>query len=76
MRDPDEVFRFLWANRAALEVYDQANTRVLSVRPCTRVGPDGFVLHETVSEYLQTLEMRRGRVGADAGYQAARGDAR
>ena len=55
-RDPDEVFHFLWENRAALGLDESAFTRVTSVRPCTRVGPDGFVLRETVCEYLQILE--------------------
>ncbi|HEU5249232.1 MAG TPA: hypothetical protein VFW15_04530, partial [Thermoanaerobaculia bacterium] len=55
-RDPEEVFHFLWENRSALGLDEDAFTRVTSVRPCTRVGPDGFVLHETVCEYLQILE--------------------
>ena len=54
--DPDEVFRFLWENRSALRVYDDAYTRVTSLRPCKRVGPDGFVLHETVAEYYQKID--------------------
>ena len=56
-RDSDEVFRFLWANRDPLKVYEDAYTRVISVRPCVRVGPDGFVLRETVSEYHQVMEV-------------------
>ena len=59
-RDPDEVFRFLWENRKTLEVFEDAYTRVESVRPCVRVGPDGFVLHETVSEYIQMIDMPAG----------------
>lgn len=57
-RDPDEVFRFLWENREALGVSSDAYTRVLSVRPCTRVAPDGFVLRETAAEYIQILKLR------------------
>ena len=53
--DPDELFRFLWENRAAFRLNEEANTRVLSVRPCLRTGRDGFVLHETVVEYHQQL---------------------
>ncbi len=53
--DPDELFRFLWENRAAFRLNEEAHTRVLSVRPCLRTGRDGFVLHETVAEYHQTL---------------------
>jgi len=57
-RDPDEVFRFVWENRAALRLHDGAYTRVLSVRPCVRVAPeDGFALRETVAEVLQQLSL-------------------
>jgi hypothetical protein len=55
--DKDEVFRFVWDNREALEVRDGAYTEVLSVRPCTRVGPDGFVLRETVAEFYQVARL-------------------
>jgi hypothetical protein len=55
--DPDELFRFLWENRAAFRLHDSAHTRVLSVRPCTRIGRDGFILRETVAEYHQTLKL-------------------
>ncbi|MBN1360459.1 MAG: hypothetical protein JW993_07700 [Sedimentisphaerales bacterium] len=58
----DEVFRFLWENRRLLGVYEDAYTWVISVRPCVRVGPDGFVLRETVSEYRQTLELDAGQL--------------
>ena len=56
-RDPDEVFRFIWENRRPLSLYDDAYSRVLSVRPCLRIGPDGFALRETVAEYLQTISL-------------------
>ena len=56
--DPNEVFRFLWENRKPLDLDPQAYTRVLSVRPCLRTGPDGFYLHETVCEYVQLLRLR------------------
>jgi hypothetical protein len=55
--DPDEVFRFLWVNREAFQLNDQAFTRVLSVRPCVRTGRDGFTLRETVVEYHQQLKV-------------------
>ena len=54
----DEVFRFIWHNRRALKMREDAYTRVISVRPCLRIGPDGFVLRETVAEYVQTIELR------------------
>jgi hypothetical protein len=58
MRDPDEVFRFVWENREALRLYPEAYTKVISVRPCLRIGPDGFALRETVAEYIQMLTLR------------------
>ena len=30
-----------------------------------RVGPDGFVLRETVSEYIQMLEVSAGELGGE-----------
>lgn len=58
MRDPDEVFRFVWENREALKLHEQAYTKVISVRPCMRIGPDGFALRETVAEYIQTMTIQ------------------
>jgi len=55
--DPDELFRFLWENRHAFRLHNEAHTRVLSVRPCVRTGRDGFTLRETVVEYHQTLKL-------------------
>jgi hypothetical protein len=55
--DKDEVFRFLWENQDKLELRPQAYTQILSVRPCTRVGEDGFTLRETVAEYYQVARM-------------------
>lgn len=54
-QDPDEVFRFIWENRKQLKLEEDAYTEVLSVRPCRRVAPDGFVLKEIVAEYRQIL---------------------
>jgi hypothetical protein len=55
-RDHDEVFHFVWENREVLGLHPDAFTRVTTVRPCMRVGSDGFVLNETVCEYVQILE--------------------
>jgi hypothetical protein len=55
LRDPDEVFRFIWENREQLKLHDEAYTKVISVRPCLRIGPDGFALRETVAEYIQMM---------------------
>jgi len=61
-RDRDEVFRFVWENRKALKLYENAYTRVLSVRPCLRIGPDGFALRETVAEYVQIIDLQAGEL--------------
>jgi hypothetical protein len=58
LRDPDEVFRFIWENREELDLDEHAYTKVISVRPCMRIGPDGFVLRETVAEYIQMVTLR------------------
>jgi hypothetical protein len=55
--DKDEVFRFLWDNRGPLQLREGAYTQVISVRPCTRVGQDGFTLRETVAEYYQVARL-------------------
>ena len=66
--DKDEVFRFIWENRDRLEVREGAHTEVLSVRPCRRIGEDGFVLRETVAEYYQVARL------TDAEYRARKID--
>jgi hypothetical protein len=62
VRDCDEVFRFIWDNRVALQIDESAYTKVQSVRPCLRVSPDGFVLRETVAEYIQYVTVRAGEL--------------
>jgi hypothetical protein len=57
-RDRDEVFRFIWDNRAALGLCDEAYTEVGGVRPVLRVDVDGFTLRETVADYVQILTVR------------------
>ena len=56
-QDPNTLFRFLWENRDLLGIDRDAFTRVTQVRPCVRVSSDGFVLRETVVEYVQTLRV-------------------
>lgn len=56
-QDPDEIFRFLWENRKGLGLCEDAYTRVQSVRPCLRLSTDGFLLRETVAEYVQILNL-------------------
>jgi hypothetical protein len=55
--DREAMMRFLWENRAALEIDTDAFTTVNSVRPVVRVAPSGFVLRETVVEYFQLLDI-------------------
>jgi hypothetical protein len=62
MSDPTEVFRFIWDNQKKLNINKKAYTRVESVRPCLRVGPDGFVLRETVAEYFQMTTLQAGEL--------------
>lgn len=57
LRDPEEVFRFIWENQAVLNVDSRGYTEVISVRPSIRQGPDGFMLRETVCEYIQVAEL-------------------
>jgi hypothetical protein len=64
LRDPEEVFRFLWENRRALRLYEGAYTRVQSVRPCLRIAHDGFALRETVAEYIQILRVTAKEIAA------------
>jgi hypothetical protein len=56
--NPDEVFRFLWQNRDLLRVDKTATTKVNWVRPVVRVGPDGFVVRETVAEFVQWADLQ------------------
>lgn len=67
LRDKEEVFRFLWENRKALELDERGYIEVQSVRPCIRIGPDGFVLRETVAEYVQILTLETGELKAALG---------
>lgn len=55
--DREAVFRFIWENREALELNDDAFTYVASVRPVTRMGPDNFILRETVVECVQLVDV-------------------
>jgi hypothetical protein len=58
LHEPQEVFRFIWENRHSLKIDPDSYVEVQSVRPAVRVGPDGFVLHETVAEYIQILTLQ------------------
>lgn len=67
VRDREEVFRFLWENREKLDLGKKGYIEVQSVRPATRVGPDGFILRETVAEYVQVLDLEAGELRAEVG---------
>jgi hypothetical protein len=62
--DREAVMRFLWENRDALDVNADALTKVNFVKPSVRTGPDGFLLRETVVEYLQLMDVNGGDLKA------------
>ena len=62
--DPDEVFRFIWANAAALGIDVNQYTCVGSVRPSVRIGPDGLLITEVVADYVQSVEGSAGELAA------------
>jgi hypothetical protein len=79
--DKDEIFRFLWDNRTKFALRPGAYTEVLSVRPCTRIGEDGFTLHETVAEYYQVArltprELRAHKIRLPDGFRRELNEAR
>jgi hypothetical protein len=67
LRDPEEVFRFVWENRKALKIDKDSYIEIQSVRPSIRIGPDGFVLHETVVEYIQILTLQADELKSKLG---------
>ncbi len=64
LRDEEEVFRFIWENRHLLRIDDRGYTQVISVRPSMRQGPDGFMLRETICEYVQIADLFGAEVTA------------
>jgi hypothetical protein len=64
LRDKEEVFRFLWENRKELDILREGYVEVETVRPSYRIGPDGFILRETVAEYVQILTLEAGELKA------------
>lgn len=62
LRDRDEIFRFIWDNRKLLEVDEKAYTQVESIRPCLRIGPDGFAVRETIAEYVEMVTLQVGEL--------------
>lgn len=73
LHDKEEVFRFVWENRHALGLDDKAYTRIESVRPSMRQGPDGFFLRETVCEYVQVMRIFGAEVSTALGIERPAG---
>jgi hypothetical protein len=67
-RDEDEVFRFVWENRDELKLNLEAYTKVISVRPCTRQSSEGFILRETVAEYVQIVNVTAKELSGAIGH--------
>lgn len=67
LRDAEEVFRFIWDNREVLKLDERAYTEVVSVRPSLRIGPDGFLLRETVCEYISRANIFGAEVNTVCG---------
>ncbi|ENO90217.1 hypothetical protein [Thauera linaloolentis] len=63
LRDPEEVFRFIWENRDVLGVDERSYTQVVSVRPSIRIGPEGFLLRETICEYISRANIFGAELG-------------
>jgi hypothetical protein len=73
LHEPQEVFRFIWENRTMLKIDADSYIEVQSVRPAVRVGPDGFVLHETVAEYIQILTLQANELKKKLGLVPPKG---
>jgi hypothetical protein len=71
--DRDEVLRFLWDNAEVFGIDRAWRTRVDSVRPSVRIGPDGLSVAEVVATYLQSLELTAGELAADHDVALPRG---
>lgn len=58
--DREEVYRFMWQNADTLGIPRTTYLKVESVVPSVRISPDGFVVTETVVEYVQQLGTTMG----------------
>ena len=56
-RSRDELFRFLWENRAELGLSERAYTEVISIDSAQRTGPDGISVNETICQYSQRADL-------------------
>src|SRR5262249_59507948 len=73
LHEPQEVFRFIWENRKMLKIDPDSYIEVQSVRAAVRIGPDGFVLHETVAEYIQILTLQANELKKKLGLVPPKG---
>jgi hypothetical protein len=62
--DRDEMYSVLWENADALDLFATAYTQVERVRPAVRVGPDGFMVSESVADYVQMLSGTAAELGS------------
>ena len=46
--EPEEAFRFMWENAGLFGIDRTYYLKVESVLPAVRIGPDGFVVSESV----------------------------
>lgn len=61
-RNKEELFRFLWRNREALRLPEEAHLQVESVNPVRKTDARGFAVREVVAEYVKTLRVRAGEL--------------
>jgi hypothetical protein len=75
-RDKDEFFRFLWENRAAdkFNISERAFTEVLSIDSSSRIGPDGILLHETICQYVQQVQIYGAESNSILGFKLDAGE--
>jgi hypothetical protein len=73
LRNKEEVFRFIWENRKQLKIHKDGYVEVQSVQPSHRIGPDGFILRETIAEYVQILTLYARELKSVLGITPPRG---
>lgn len=62
--DRESLYRFIWENMDVLRLREEAYTKIISVRPVTRQGPNGCTVKETVVEYTQQINLLSSGLGA------------
>ncbi len=61
-KNREEVHRFLWQNRQALNLHEHSHLQVDSVNPMVRPGSDGFTRQEIVAVYVESLAVQAGEL--------------